>query len=197
LWVSTPNDWKVRINNHKTAHWQRILEWIQKAANLKSNIVIFGVHGYLWFPAVPKFMETIIELPGMRMQALRLCHHKDIYEKDKHSKDERPNGARFRLATTRATNKLMCPCTCNVPIPDHKLIWYGDSEGQATWRRKMQEKYAIIVINELGSCSMISEGNTIQDDVTPSFPITAITSPILKILFARYTRSDYSSPYAS
>jgi hypothetical protein len=125
MWISTPNDWKVRINNHKTtAHWHRILEWIQKADNLEINIVIFGVHGYLWSSAVPKFMETIIELPGMRMQALRLCHHKDTHEKDKHSKDERPNGARLRLATTIATNKLMCPCTCNVPIPDHKLVWY-------------------------------------------------------------------------
>ena len=36
LWISTPNDWHARIPTKKaTAHWQRILHWIQKAINLR------------------------------------------------------------------------------------------------------------------------------------------------------------------
>jgi hypothetical protein len=114
-WISTPNDWKVRINNQKTtAHWHCILEWTQKAANLKINIVISGVHGYLWSSAVPKLMETIAELPGMRMQTLRLCYHKDIYEKDNTVKtnDQMEHASGWRRRQPPTSSCVHAHATC-------------------------------------------------------------------------------------
>ncbi len=135
LWISTPNDWHVHMSTKKaTTHWQRLLNWIQKALLLGILLILFGPPGFLW--KLPNIKETLQE-SNMSMTRMRLCHFGDKFD----SSQPKPSGSYMQLATTATLPHKKWQCQCKVPIQDHILDWYGRHQTQADWRRKISIKF--------------------------------------------------------
>ena len=146
LWISTPNDFYVRVPSAKrTPHWQRIQQWIHKACGLRMVVVLFGQPGFLW--KLPNIQDTMQE-HQMTIARMRLCHFGDKYN----TKDPRPSGSYLQVATTGKIPTNLWNCQCKVPIKEHYLDWYGRNQSQSDWRRTVSTKMTQEVCKALDVC---------------------------------------------
>ena len=72
LWISTPNDWRVRTRK-ASALIAQLAGWMQKAVLLGMIVILFGTPGFLW--KSPEIIETI-DTAKMHTVRIRLCHFK-------------------------------------------------------------------------------------------------------------------------
>ena len=144
LWISTPNDYHVRVSSEKrTSHWQRIQLWIHRACILGLLVIMYGPPGFLW--KLSAIQETMHE-HRMTVARMRLCHFGDKFD----VKDKRPSGSYLQVASTGKMSSNLWTCPCNLPIKDHYLDWYGRDQGHADWRRKINLKMIQEVCKALG-----------------------------------------------
>ena len=171
LWISTPNDWYVRHKTKRTtAHWQRILHWIQKAILLGILVVLFGPPGFLW--KVPNIQETM-QPPNVTMIKMRLCHFGHKFD----SGQPKPSGSYLQLATTAQLSPKQWQCLCNVPIQEHVIDWYGRSQLHAEWRAKITLQFTKEICNALAVRGNVTPTlHAIKDDTVPPLPISTSTA---------------------
>jgi hypothetical protein len=92
LWIATPADWYVRTPGKRAGpHWKRVLNWMQRAANLKMQLVVYGPPGSLW--KMDNFREAIEGLQ-LNTARLRLCHFGEQF-----AKNGAPSGSYIQVAT--------------------------------------------------------------------------------------------------
>jgi len=172
LWISTPDDWYIRAKK-ASSHWQRILQWIQKALILGILLVLFGPPGFFW--KIQNLKETIQE-SKMTTQRMRLCHFGDQF-----NIKSTPSGSYMQLATTVKLPMKMWQCKCKIPFENHTLDWYGRDQPHAEWRKRISSKFVKEVCNALLAKAELrgnahSHTHAILDGMIPPLPITDIAS---------------------
>ena len=152
LWISTPHDWYSRTKK-ATSVWQRLNNWIKIAISVGIVILLFGPPGFLWNN--PNIKETL-EGAKFTTTRMRLCHFGDKFD----NKSQSPSGSYLQLATNMPLDSRIWQCRCKISIQDHVLDWYGRSQEQAEWRKKISANYISKV------CKLVKD-NAIKDSKTP------------------------------
>ena len=120
LWLATPIDWYVRTpGKREDPHWQRMANWIKRATNLQMQLIVCGPPGFPW----PQMKDTIDGL-RLNVERMRLCHFGEKYD----TKNPRPSGSYIQVATNLHLPRRIWQCTCKVPMQEHALDWYGQTQ---------------------------------------------------------------------
>jgi hypothetical protein len=135
MWTSTPTDWYVRTPDKRSnPHWQRLINWITRAARLEMQVVIFGPPGFVW--KLPNFKDTMEDLQ-FHMTKMRLCHFGEKYKTDTHYQVDRTSKWRptstFRDECGHATAKKKSSSILLTGMGKRKSKPNGGSEPRNVW----------------------------------------------------------------